>query len=62
MTGASNNTKKKFLVTKQEVNPCLDLQKDGVESKSTKTVNIPIVIGSKSMMLEVDVVKIIFWC
>ena len=30
---------------------------DGVESKSIKTVNIPIVIGSKRMLLEVDVVK-----
>ena len=30
---------------------------DGVESKSIKTVNIPIVIGSKRMLLEVAVVK-----
>ena len=30
---------------------------DGVESKSIKTVNVPIVIGSKRMLLEVDVIK-----
>ena len=30
---------------------------DLVESKSIKTVNIPIVIGSKRMLLEVAVVK-----
>ena len=30
---------------------------DGVESKSIKTVNIPIVIGIKRTLLEVDVVK-----
>ena len=30
---------------------------DGAESKGIKTVQIPIVTGSKRMLLEVDVVK-----
>ena len=52
-----NKENKKEVLCREAGSKSLFRFGDGVESQSIKTVNIRIVIGSKRMLLEVDVVK-----